>query len=1066
MNGLTRFGLSHGRRNWRKHLAAIMAATAASSSVALATDGTWNVAGSGSWNTPGNWVGSTTANGTDATADFSTKDITAAAAVSLDGNWSIGTLKTGDAGSSPNQDWTFNAGTPSTSKLTLTVSSGAPVINVVNRTATISTVIDGTQGFIKQGVGTLVLANAANTFTGDISVNAGTLRFNSAGAIGGTGRNIYAATDAVVAAGYAMDNGFLNRIEESDKVFTIALSAASGKALDFSSSTGANLTNATLGAVSAQLFTGTLTPNSNTYRLGGGNSSLTLNTANILTGNSGLVVGAAGTSWSVVLAQANNYTGGTTLQNGLLQFANNGLGTSGSIVVNAGTLRWAAGNAQDISGRLAAGSTGTLDSNGNSVTLTSGVTLGSVTKTGAGSILFLGNNSSFGALALNSTGDLWISGSGDTITSVSHTGTGTLTLGGSVTIGTMTVDASSTTAAKVVADTGASVTIGNGAGALTIVNFATNSASTHTGLVDMTAASSLTVNVSAITVSSTANGNTTTTPSSGTLRLSNTSNAITASAGILLGTDSQATRSTGTIEGGAGATTMATPTLTVGGQKGIGVFTLASTGSLTLTGATGPGSRAVLGVGYRPNDSNSLIGTGTMALDGTFNASLSSLLIGYKAGGGGTAGGAQGAMTISSSTLNHLDISGATSGTASHANGVLVVGRLDSGSTFAATASATGVGSLSIGYLDATSSVTNSSTVDPALLIGAYNDGAAATGAIGPVSGTMTFSGGFLSVLSGGSAPAIKLANINSGTNGVNDIVSGTLNLLGGTLTVNNDIAAGKASGSASATSTLNIDGGLLSMAGKNIGSSAAPINNLILASGGLQNVAEINGGVGTLNKTTGGTLTLTGTDTFTNAVAVQAGTLLVNGSTSGGGNYTVGASATLGGTGTIGLVGGNSVTLTGTDVDHQAALSPGASIGHLGVTGDVVFGSFSRLNVETDTTAGSPVDTLAISGQLNLSGSADALYLSGTLAGGQAYTVVTAGLVNGTFDAVYWNGNLVASPQTGGIGNAGDYYLEYGPGSIALVPEPTSVVLMLIGLLPLARRRRRDAKDVSRSMM
>ncbi|MGA2500152.1 MAG: autotransporter-associated beta strand repeat-containing protein, partial [Tepidisphaeraceae bacterium] len=99
-----------------------------------------------------------------------------------------------------------------------------------------------------------------------------------------------------------------------------------------------------------------------------------------------------------------------------------------------------------------------------------------------------------------------------------------------------------------------------------------------------------------------------------------------------------------------------------------------------------------------------------------------------------------------------------------------------------------------------------------------------------------------------------------------------TLNLTGGTFTSNVDILEG----GGATTSTINISGGTLDMKGHNIGSATALIDNLVFASGGLMNVAQINNGAG-LTKTTTGTLTLANA-AYTGATAVQAGTLKLSG--------------------------------------------------------------------------------------------------------------------------------------------------------------------------------------------
>jgi fibronectin-binding autotransporter adhesin len=136
---------------------------------AFAQSGTWtnlvNGNASGSWATAANWLNGVVAGGADSTADFSTLDITnATATVTLDGSRTIGNLIIGDT--VPDTNWTFNAGTPSTSALTLAVSAGVPVINVSNRIATFGAAIFSSNGFLKTGAGTLRLNNSDTNASG------------------------------------------------------------------------------------------------------------------------------------------------------------------------------------------------------------------------------------------------------------------------------------------------------------------------------------------------------------------------------------------------------------------------------------------------------------------------------------------------------------------------------------------------------------------------------------------------------------------------------------------------------------------------------------------------------------------------------------------------------------------------------------------------------------------------------------------------------------------------------------------------------------------------------------
>lgn len=120
-----------------------------------------------------------------------------------------------------------------------------------------------------------------------------------------------------MAAGYAIDNAFLNLLAENSNAFTVALGLASANPLDFSSSgAGATLPNASLGAVGAFTYSNTLTPNGTTYRLGGGDGALTVSSST-LTGDRTLVVTGPGTV--ILSGTANTFSGDVTVNSGTLQ---------------------------------------------------------------------------------------------------------------------------------------------------------------------------------------------------------------------------------------------------------------------------------------------------------------------------------------------------------------------------------------------------------------------------------------------------------------------------------------------------------------------------------------------------------------------------------------------------------------------------------------------------------------------------------------------------------------------------------------------------------------------------
>lgn len=134
-----------------------------------AASGTWTNNVDGNWSDTTQWLGGVVADGSGFTADFSTINLTANRTVTLDAGHTLTTLKFGDT--VPDFNWTLSGAN------TLTLAGTTPTINVLNQSATISSVIDGTVGMTKIGPGALTLnGSAVNTYSGATTLNAGSLK--------------------------------------------------------------------------------------------------------------------------------------------------------------------------------------------------------------------------------------------------------------------------------------------------------------------------------------------------------------------------------------------------------------------------------------------------------------------------------------------------------------------------------------------------------------------------------------------------------------------------------------------------------------------------------------------------------------------------------------------------------------------------------------------------------------------------------------------------------------------------------------------------------------------------
>ncbi|HLX60660.1 MAG TPA: C25 family cysteine peptidase [Planctomycetota bacterium] len=262
----------------------------------------------------------------------------------------------------------------------------------------------------------------------------------------------------------------------------------------------------------------------------------------------------------------------------------------------------------------------------------------------------------------------------------------------------------------------------------------------------------------------------------------------------------------------------------------------------------------------------------------------------------------------------------------------------------------------------------------------------------GGATGTLTVGGGAFTINTGGSF--LLGSQATAGT------AAATLNVNGGTFTSNADITQG----GGTTTSTITVNGGTLDMTSHNIG-GATPINVVDFQSGTVRNIKEINAGAFPLSKSTGGTLIVDGTNTYTGGTTINGGTLqIAPGSTLGSVNATLTAS-----NGTLDLDGNNLIVgnfngLSGTIVNNLDLTNKTLTIGSNNATGGSFSGAiFDNNNATTGTLAitkiGNGTQTLNgttfNTGATTVSAGTLIVGLSGTISN-SAVTVNTGAILRG----------------------------------------------------------------------
>lgn len=233
-----------------------------------------------------------------------------------------------------------------------------------------------------------------------------------------------------------------------------------------------------------------------------------------------------------------------------------------------------------------------------------------------------------------------------------------------------------------------------------------------------------------------------------------------------------------------------------------------------------------------------------------------------------------------------------------------------------------------------------------------------------------------------------------------------------------------------------------------------------------------VTGDVLSVTKVDAGVATLTGANTYTGTTTVAGGTLLVNNTTGSGtgmGSVIVDASTTLGGTGSIAPATNNSITLNGTFAPGSLGGSSGEDISlAVSGTGNISFNAASTFEIFSRTAGVNPTsanDLALISAgdwaNIVFGGSSvlnviDTTSSSITWTDGDKWQLFDwSGIASGTAPLTGF-ASLNLPTLSGGL--LWDTSSLYSTGYIIVaVPEPSRVLLVLLGLLSLMIRRRRS---------
>lgn len=314
--------------------------------------------------------------------------------------------------------------------------------------------------------------------------------------------------------------------------------------------------------------------------------------------------------------------------------------------------------------------------------------------------------------------------------------------------------------------------------------------------------------------------------------------------------------------------------------------------------------------------------------------------------------------------------------------------------------------------------------------------------------------GNALAINTGGTA---KMGANDQIRSSASDVLTGIVSVYGGTFDLNsttqtvNGLQIGAVDGSTAGSIISTGGSGTLTVSGN----ATWGLNKIVGNNGSVS--ANLAGANATFTKTTNGTVTLSGTNTYGGATTVSAGTLLINGANNGTGALTVQSGGTLGGHGSI----AGAVT-----VQSGGTLAPGNSPGVLTVSSLALnSGSTTAFEINGISAAGTDYDQVVVttSGGLTLNGAFTIAFGNLTALSNTTdinlfqYTGSHTGDFTSLVSTGFYAGTWIAGTDIFTLSSGGQTLtFNEVTGSLTIVPEPATWTFLIFGLVSMVVFRRR----------